>query len=458
MLNISENSIRERSSLESLSSFAKNDLPAANRLLSWWLTGFMLLTIIVFFLPWTQNIQMKGTVTTLLPEQRPQDVNSAIAGRIEQWYVREGDIVEEGDTLVFLSEIKAEYFDPQLVDRTGAQINAKKGSIESYALKAGALLDQKVALESEWQLKKQQLENKIQQTELKQESFKAELKQAEVDLDIASFQYRRTDTLFQKGIKSLSELEAKKLKVQQTQAKLITTTNKLQESSNEIRIAQLQFEAVDNEYANKIAKTQSDRFATLSTLYDAEGGLQKLENQYANYSRRSELYYILAPQSGFITKAIRSGIGEVIKEGETLMTVVPLERELAVEMYVKPMDLPLLNYGQEVRLIFDGWQAFIISGWSNLSFGTYEGMITAIDNIPNEKSQYRILIRSNDPEKPFPELLRVGAGAQGIAMLTEVPVWYEVWRQLNGFPADFYEEDIEKLDDKFKPPVKAVAK
>ena len=68
-------------------------------------------------------------------------------------------------------------------------------------------------------------------------------------------------------------------------------------------------------------------------------------------------------------------------------------------------------------------------------------------------NQWRILI-----DKPFPELLRIGAGAKGIALLNEVPVWYEIWRQLNGFPADFYENDIEKQDDKFKPPVKAVAK
>ena len=41
-------------------------------------------------------------------------------------------------------------------------------------------------------------------------------------------------------------------------------------------------------------------------------------------------------------------------------------------------------------------------------------------------------------EEPWPEQLRVGAGADGIALLNEVPVWYEVWRKLNGFPPDYY--------------------
>lgn len=458
MLNISENSIKEKLNIENFSSYRFNQLPKANRMLAWWLTGFLLVTLIVFFLPWTQNIQMKGKVTTLLPEQRPQDVNATIAGKIEKWYVREGDLVQKGDTIVHISEIKSEYFDPNLVSRTGNQITAKQGSIDSYASKAAALDKQITALQQELQLKKEQLKNKIQQAGLKQQSNEAAVQQAEVDFEIAQFQRRRTDTLYQKGIKSLSDLEAKKLKVQETQAKLVTSKNKLQESGNDLRIAQLQLDAIDNEYNNKIAKAESDKFATLSTLYDAKGSLNKLESQYQNYQLRSQMYFIVAPQTGYITKTIKSGVGEIIKEGESIVTIVPYERELAVEMYVKPMDLPLMNMGQEVRLIFDGWQAFIISGWSNVSFGTYSGEVVAIDNIPNDNNQYRILIRANNPDKAFPELLRVGAGAQGIALLKDVPVWYEIWRQLNGFPADFYENDIKKNETKFKPPVKAVAK
>ena len=47
---------------------------------------------IILFLPWTQNITGSGNVTTLTPGQRPQIVQSAIPGRIEQWYVNEGGL------------------------------------------------------------------------------------------------------------------------------------------------------------------------------------------------------------------------------------------------------------------------------------------------------------------------------------------------------------------------------
>ncbi|MEZ4980233.1 MAG: biotin/lipoyl-binding protein [Saprospiraceae bacterium] len=52
------------------------------------------------------------------PEHRPQTIHSTIAGRIEKWYVQEGQLIKKGDTIVHLSEIKTEYFDPMLVERT----------------------------------------------------------------------------------------------------------------------------------------------------------------------------------------------------------------------------------------------------------------------------------------------------------------------------------------------------
>jgi hypothetical protein len=42
----------------------------------------------------------------------------------------------------------------------------------------------------------------------------------------------------------------------------------------------------------------------------------------------------------------------------------------------------------------------------------------------------------------------MGAGAQGIALLNDVPLWYELWRNINGFPADFYEVKKDKKNEK----------
>jgi hypothetical protein len=69
------------------------------------------------------------------------------------------------------------------------------------------------------------------------------------------------------------------------------------------------------------------------------------------------------------------------------------------------------------------------------------------------------LVKPNDNNKPWPQALRVGSGASGMALLNDVPLWYELWRRLNGFPPNFYEkeEDTKKENSpKMKAPIKSV--
>ncbi len=120
---------------------------------------------------------------------------------------------------------------------------------------------------------------------------------------------------------------------------------------------------------------------------------------------------------------------------------MPGDFELAVELYISPIDFPLVSIGQEVSFIFDGWPAFVFAGWPGTYFGTFKGKIAAIDNNISSNGKYRILVAEDQSFKPWPVALRPGSGAKGIALLNTVPVWYELWRQLNGFPPDFYKPE-----------------
>ncbi len=458
MLNISNNSIQTEIREEGYKSLYKLDLPGIHVAFRKWSLGILILTIIILFLPWTQNIQSKGKVTALDPAQRPQTIHATIAGRIEAWYVQEGQLVSKGDTIAFLSEIKEDYFDPDLVNRANSQVLAKESSVDAYDAKIKALDQQISAMRSELLLKQDQLKNKIRQGELKKLSYEAALDQAKIDLDIADYQFRRTDTLFAKGIKSLTDLEGKKLKLQETSAKLIKAENEVQEVDNEIAIYRLELQNVVNEYQSKISKAASDKFSSVSDRMQAEGDIQKLRIQAENYQRRSGFYYITAPQDCYITKALKPGIGETVKNGEAIVSIMPANAKLAVELYIQPMDLPLIQIGQPVNFIFDGWPAFVFSGWPNLSLGTFKGSVAAIDNTTNENGFYRILVQADESWKPWPDALRVGSGAQGVAFINDVPLWYELWRQLNGFPPDFYRDSEGVKSFKTKAPVKSVAK
>lgn len=419
--------------------------------------GIAGIALILLFLPWTQNIQGKGYVTTLIPSQRPQAIQSVISGRLENWFVKEGDLVQAGDTIIFISEVKSEYFDPELLQRTAEQVDAKSQSIQSYDEKVTALENQYKALLQAQNFKLEQTQNKIQQNRLKIASDSIDLIAYETNYQIAEKQFNRTQNLYDKGLKSLTDLEVKKLKLQETQAKVNVQKNKLLTLKNELLVLKIQLSSIKSEYADKLAKSQSDKFSALSNKLDAAATTSKLKNKLSNYNQRQKLYYVRAPQTGYITKTLKKGIGEIIKEGTDILTIMPAKYDLAVELYVKPRDLPLLEKGNTVRIQFDGWPSVIFSGWPNASFGTYSGKIFAIDQFISPNGKYRILIAPDATEKEWPNLIRVGSGSRAFILLNNVPIWYEIWRQLNGFPPDFYEENKSQPNKvKNKAPLKSV--
>lgn len=402
------------------------------------LLGIVFAMLVMLFLPWTQNIRSKGFVTALRPDHRPQTIHSVIAGRIEKWYVAEGAFVHKGDTIVQISEIKDDYFDSLLLPRTLSQVDAKNLAAKSYQGKVLALGDQINALEENSILRIQQAQNKLKMSELKVKSDSIRYEQAKINFQIGEQQLERAEQLFAEGLRSLTDLESRKLRFQEVQAGMIASENSLLSSRNELLAAKIELNAVDNDFKDKLAKAESEKFTALSSRYDAEATASKLENTYSNYEARSKLRYILAPQDGFLAKAIQVGLGETIKEGDAIVNIVPADAELAVEMFVQPVDLPLVRTGNKVRFIFDGWPAIVFSGWPQLSNGTFGGQVVAIDQVANENNQYRILVVEDPEEEPWPNLLRMGSGADGIALFNDVPIWYEIWRQLNGFPADYY--------------------
>ncbi|REG92730.1 HlyD family secretion protein [Algoriphagus antarcticus] len=438
MLNISENIIKDRKPFEQSESLKMTLASAQKKRRVRILFVSCCIVFLMLFLPWTQYIRSKGYVTMLQPEHRAQTIQSVIAGRIDKWYVNEGSYVSKGDTIVSITEVKDEYFDSLLLPRTQLQVEAKNLSALSYKEKVKALDSQIAALERNNILRKEQARNKLQMAELEVESDSIRFEQAKVNYEIGIKQLERAEKLYEEGLRSLTDLETRRLKFQEVKASVIGAQNSLLSSRNSFISAQIELGAIDNDFSDKLAKAESDMYTAQSSQYDAEGSATKLENQYSNYEARKGFRHILAPQDGFIAEAIQVGLGETIKEGDQIVNIVPSNGDLAVEMYISPVDLPLMVVGKKVRFIFDGWPAIVFTGWPRLSNGTFGGVIVAIDQFAGTSNQFRVLVGEDPEEEAWPEVLRVGSGADGIALLNDVPVWYEIWRQLNGFPADYY--------------------
>ena len=450
MLNISKQKVHDKVHAQfELHSLNTLHTPRSAVILKRWLTGIGLVLLAILFLPWQQNITGKGEISALTPADRPQNIQNIIAGRIEQWLAREGDFVEKGDTLLIISEIKDDYFDKNLAFRLQEQLTAKKAALESYHVKIKALENQIVALRQNQVYSYQKAQNKVKQNQAKVISDSTDIIAEQVQANIAQIRYDRGEDQYKNGgIVSLSELESRKMKLQETKAKLVSVQNKLLVSRQELINARIELNSVNADYAEKISKAESDKSSAMSSLAAGEYELSQLQNKISNVNFRLGQYVVRAPQDGYVVKALKAGIGETIKEGESICTLQPYLPDMAVELYVKAMDVPLIQEGREVRLQFEGWPALVFSGWPSTSVGTFGGTVKVIDRINSKSGDYRMLVVPKKGDDPWPKQLRMGSGVAGWVMLDNVPVWYELWRQLNAFPANLKSEPEEKKPEK----------
>ncbi len=421
--------------LQSFKSIYRNDFDSN---IKYWFFGTLGFLFLVLLLPWTQNITAKGTITSLKQEQRPQDVNSPIPGKIVKWWVKEGDFVQKGDTILQLTEIKEDYLDPNLIARTQEQVNAKRGANQNYQSKIKTAEAQISNLLQSKTLKIDQLNNKLKQVENKITGEKAELQAVTNELNLAKDQYERQLKMFEEGLVSQTQLQQRNLVYQNALSKKISAENKLAQTQQEVIIVRIEKNSVEQEYTEKINKTEGDKFQNRSQIAVGEGDIAKLENQVSNYRIRNGMYILLAPQSGQIVQAKKAGLGEILKDGERIAVIVPDRMDYAVEMFIRPVDLPLIKIGQKVRFMFDGFPAIVFSGWPNSSYGTFGGKIVAYENTIGDNGLFRVLVAEDSTVKKWPYQLKLGSGAQGITLLNDVPIYYELWRNINGFPPDYY--------------------
>ena len=301
-------------------------------------------------------------------------------------------------------------------------------------------------------MKLSQLKVKISQLNNKLAGEEAELEAAKNELRMTSDQYERQKKMYDEGLVSLTQFQQRSVSYQNALAKKTATENKLAQTRQEIVNVSIEQNATIQDYNEKLSKTEGDRFQSMGQIEGSDGDIAKLENQVANYKARQGLYFVIASQDGQVVQINKAGIGEILKDGESIATIVPDKVDYAVEIYIKPVDLPLVKEGQRVMCIFDGFPAIVFSGWPNSSYGTFAGKVIAIENNISANGMFKALVIQDKNEKQWPPKIKMGTGVQGIAILNDVPIWYELWRNINGFPPDYYEVKTEKSakDEKSK--------
>lgn len=361
------------------------------------LTILAIVTLGLIFIKWQQTVVGSGKVTSFSPNARPQTVESIIAGRIVDWKVKEGAVVNAGDTICVLADINVNFLDKDLIDRLS--------TLRDRTLKA-----QEAAIGTAIQ-RRRQAEQRLEQA-------RARYANVLVNLGIAKTRFGRAEQLFKDDLVSRRELETATSNLQTSIADSVMT-------SAAILAAQQDVDAFRNEEERVISQAQVS--------------IQEAEVRLGNAAGRVGARTVTAPITGTIVRIAKAGAGQTVKEGEQLAVIVPSIDDQAAEIYVSSMDAALIEPGKLVSLQFSGFPAFQFSGWQNIAVGIFHGRVKVIDAVDDGTGRFRVLVVP-DPERrdwPTAQYLRQGTDVSGWVLLNDVPLGYELWRQLMGFPPQF---------------------
>ena len=150
---------------------------------------------------------------------------------------------------------------------------------------------------------------------------------------------------------------------------------------------------------------------------------------------RQQTQLIKAHVPGVIFKRLTGQESVVVKAGDVLAQIIPDTQSRAVELWIDGNDIPFVRLHQKARLQFEGWPAIQFRGWPEIAVGTFGGTVAFIDPTDNGMGSFRAVIVPDEPW-PQPRFLRQGVRVHGWIQLGQVPLWYELWRQFNGFPPE----------------------
>ncbi len=386
--------------------------PVTVRMAAWFLTLLIpSLLLAAIFVPWQQSASATGRVIAYAPEEREQTVEAPVKGRITKWFVREGQHVDAGDPLVEIQDN-----DPDLLSRLEenraaaiAAQHAVEQQIRSYEAKLEAAIAARdlVVAEKEAQI---------------QESLQKRAGEA-AEAEAALSNLRRIQTLAEEGIASTRELELAEMTARKAQSALDARDREVAAKRQAKQKA-----AADGDA--KIASVRAELESARSKLADAKRRVLDATIKLARQSSQ----VVRAPRDGAVLR-LHGGLGGgQIKAGEPVATIVPETDRRAVELYIDGNDMPFIPEGADVRLVFEGWPAVQFVGLPGTGQGTFHGKVAFIDASAGPDGKFRAVVVPGEEDTWPAARLRQGVRVKGFLLLGRVPLGYELWRQINGFP------------------------
>jgi multidrug resistance efflux pump len=410
----------------------------------------MLLAATIFlmaFAPWQQTITGAGYVVAYAPRERQQVLEATTEGRIFRWNEElfENARVSKGDFIAEIRDIDVDYtsrLEQQMattvavVEASEKMVTASEGTLKAYKLAATEIAAAQNAY--------------VQSATEKVTAAEQKLAIAEAAIFQLEQAYNRAKDLHAAGNIALEKVQEIERKLQESQAKVKEETANASAARAELMGKKSDREAY-------IHKAEADVQYYAGALDKAKSEVSKAEKEKfemeSKVSRQST-QEIIAPFDGYLVHLSANVGSQMVKKGDPICTIVPETSERAVQIWLDGNDAPLVAAGRHVRLQFEGWPAVQFAGWPSVAVGTFGGTVVSVDMVDNGKGKFRCQILPDKTESiqwPQDRFLRQGVRANGWVLLEQVPLWFEVWRQLNGFPPTVDVESsvysVEKKDE-----------
>jgi multidrug resistance efflux pump len=386
--------------------------------------------LLMAFAPWQQTVTGSGYVEAYMPRERQQILEATIEGRIVRWNeaLRENARVSKGE---FIAEIRD--LDDDLTARLKGQLENTAAMLESYNKVVTATNGQLTAYKRvEIEVKAAQ-DAYVQSATEKVSAAEQKLSIAEAAIPQLEAEFDRLRDLEQKGNISLQ-------KFQEIERKLMESRGKVKEEMANTSAARAELMGKERDREAYIQKAAADVRYYEGALDKARAEVSKAEKEMREMESKvakQNTQEMTAPFDGYIVQISSNQGTQLVKKGDPICTLVPYTQDRAVQIWLDGNDAPLVNAGEHVRLQFEGWPAIQFAGWPSVAVGTFGGTVVSVDMVDNGKGKFRCQIlpdTEGDEQWPEERFLRQGVRANGWVLLETVPLWFEVWRKLNGFP------------------------
>ena len=331
-----------------------------------WIAGLLLIVA----LTWA-NYAVLEEVTTgegkAIPSSKIQTIQNLEGGIVAEIFVREGQVVNKGDTLLRLDSTRFRSSQEESevdrlallaqIERLTAEAEGKPLALSQEIIRQSPQLaeDERGLYESRQQRlhsEQRTLREQLIQKQQEQAEFRAKQQQYRSSLALIQQELNMSTPLVAAGAISAVEVLRLRRSIVEVRGALEATT-----------LALPRAEAAANEMQSRIEQSElAFRAEAFKYLNEARTQWQKITASGVAIQDRVSRTTVISPVKGIIKQLKINTIGGVVQPGSDMLEIVPLEDNLLIEARVRPQDVAFLHPGQKAMVKFNAYDYTIYGG------------------------------------------------------------------------------------------------